>query len=87
MKQNAQEDVTKGQHVKTQLVSTNKIIIPKLIFIPSLSNFHQGLWDTFLDTRIRLQKAVSIANSFPQVTFLYDFIHEFMCVGIIIKSR
>ncbi|CAB4495722.1 uncharacterized protein OCT59_009562 [Rhizophagus irregularis] len=52
MKQNAQEDVTKGQHVKTQL----------------------GLWDTFLDTRIRLQKAVSIANSFPQSDVYSEFL-------------
>ncbi|GBB94963.1 hypothetical protein RclHR1_24510001 [Rhizophagus clarus] len=52
MKQNAQEDITKGQHVKTQL----------------------GLWDTFLDTRIRLQKAVSVANSFPQNDVYSEFL-------------
>ncbi|RIA95511.1 apoptosis-antagonizing transcription factor [Glomus cerebriforme] len=52
MKKNAQEDINKGQHVKTQL----------------------GLWDTFLDTRIRLQKAVSIANSFPQNDVYPEFL-------------
>ncbi|CAI2180664.1 2482_t:CDS:10 [Funneliformis geosporum] len=35
-----------------------------------------GLWDTFLDTRIRLQKVVSIANSLPQNDVYSEFLSQ-----------
>ncbi|CAG8630688.1 12302_t:CDS:10 [Funneliformis mosseae] len=35
-----------------------------------------GLWDTFLDTRIRLQKVVSIANSLPQNDVYSGFLEQ-----------
>ena len=59
------DDVRKGQAVKAQLVCY------KLWYFWLLTYIFQQLWDTLLDTRIRLQKSVVASNRFPAVGF-YD---------------
>ena len=62
LKKSREDDIQKGQAVKAQLVRSN----PFRLYI--LTWISQQLWDTLLDTRIRLHKSAIAANRFPAVS-------------------
>ena len=60
-----EEDLKKGQAVKRQLVRAAEFRC-----IRRNPYSLQSLWDTLLDTRIRMQKSVATANRLPPVCWL-----------------
>jgi hypothetical protein len=62
LKKSREDDIRKGRAVKAQLVRCN------IWYLYVLTCVLQQLWDTLLDTRIRLQKSMVAANRFPVVS-------------------
>lgn len=74
LKKASSADVEKGRHVRRQLVSPHSL--SHLTITTCERNWTnvrlfdrcQGFWDTLLEARIRLQKCITSANTFPSVS-------------------
>ena len=77
MSQSAQGDIEKGQHVRQQLVRLFFLLMERnrdetseisfWVIFNLLKIYIQTLWENFLESRIRTQKVVELANQLPQV--------------------
>ena len=67
LQETRENDIKKGQAVKRQIVRV--LCCPRRTL--SYLQTTQALWDTLLDTRIRLQKSVVSANTLPSASFKF----------------